>query len=165
MMSKNIAKIQSMIDGTHQRKIQVGYKAKTTTQRKEGERWTDGNGTDWEVVDGKRKQITKIPPRGFDKCSECEKLILKQLDQDTYNRMHKCYHCQVNFELDLKAEGKWHEWVWEQEQQRWTSVEEELQLILKDMKDSSDQAFDPRVANAMANENVDMTIKKNTGDI
>ena len=164
-MNKNITKIQSMLDGTHQRKIQVGYEGKTVVQRKEGERWTDSKGTEWELVDGKRKQVTKIPPRGFKKCSDCEKLILKQRDEDTFNRMGRCYHCQINFEIDLKAEGKWHEWVWEQEQLRWKSITEEVTAIVKDMKEDADQAFDPSIVNAMANENVSMTIKKNTGDI
>jgi hypothetical protein len=45
-----------------------------------------------------RKQITKIPPKGFDKCKACEKLILKTIDQQTYNRMQKCQYCQMEFE-------------------------------------------------------------------
>jgi len=158
----NIEKIQSMIDGNHQRKIQIGYTGKSLNQRKEGECWTDGNGHEWEIVDGKRKQITKIPSRGFDKCSDCEKLILKQKDHDTYIRMGRCYHCQINFEIDLKAQGKWHEWVWEQEQQRWEKVTKEVTVILKEMKEDANQAFDPTIANALASENISEAIKKNT---
>ena len=157
-MGKNIKKIQSMLDGNYKRKIQVGYTAKT--QREEGEKWTDGNGTEWEIVNGKRKQITNVPARGFDKCSGCNKLIFKQRDEDTYNRMGRCYYCQINFEVDLKAEGKWKEWVIEQEKMRWKSIEKELTAIMKEMKEDADQAFDKSIVNAMANENVSMKIKQ-----
>ena len=157
-MGKNIKKIQSMLDGNYKRKIQVGYTGKT--QREEGEKWIDGNETEWEIVNGKRKQITNVPARGFDKCSDCNKLIFKQRDEDTYNRMSRCYHCQINFEVDLKAEGKWKEWVLEQEKMRWESVEKEVIAIMKEMKKDTDQAFDKSIANAMANENVSMKVKQ-----
>ena len=47
----NIEKIQAMLNGTH-RKIQVGSEPKTIHQRKEGERWTDGNGREWIKING-----------------------------------------------------------------------------------------------------------------
>ena len=147
-----------MLDGNYERKIQVGYTGKT--QREEGEKWTDGNGTEWEIVNGSRKQITNVPARGFDKCRDCNKLIFKQRDEDTYNRMGRCFYCQINFEVDLKAEGKWKEWIIEQEKMRWESVEKEVIAIMKDMKKDADQAFDKSIANAMANENVSMKIKQ-----
>ena len=64
----NIEKIQKMVKGIYERPIQTGYEGKTTHQRKEGEEWVDAKGHRWTIQDGKRKQITKIPPRGFDKC-------------------------------------------------------------------------------------------------
>jgi hypothetical protein len=157
-MGKNLKEIQSMIDGKHERKIQVGYTGKI--QREEGGKWTDGNGTEWEIVNGKRKQITNIPPRGFDKCSDCNKLIFKQRDEDTYNRMGRCYYCQINFEVDLKSKGKWKEWVIEQQKMRWESIEKEVAAIMKDIKKDTDQAFDKSIANAMANENISTTMEQ-----
>ena len=74
----NIEKIQKMAKGIYDRPIQVGYESKTDLQRKEGEEWTDVNGRSWKIENGKRQQITKMPNRGFDKCKECERLILKQ---------------------------------------------------------------------------------------
>ncbi len=98
-MGKNIEKVKKLIAGVGgQGSIRVGYTPKSVSMRKEGEEWTDARGRSWKIEDGKRKQITKIPPRGFDKCKDCEKLILKTLDQQTYNRMQKCYHCQLYFE-------------------------------------------------------------------
>ncbi len=155
----NIEKIRSMLNGTH-KKIQVGPEPKTIHQRKEGERWIDGNGREWIKIDGQRKQITKLPARGFDECKDCEKLILKRRDQDTYNRMQRCYHCQLNFEVDLKAAGKWKKWVIDQETQRWKSIEKEVEIILKEMKKDADKAFDKSIVNAMTNENISQQEQK-----
>ena len=148
-MSK-IEKIQKMVKGIYDRPIQTGYEAKTTHQRKEGEEWTDARGRSWKIEDGKRKQITKVPPRGFDKCKDCEKLILKTIDQQTYNRFQKCQYCQIDFEMKLKREGKWEDWVKEQEEKRWETVLADYESVMDEIKES-DGAFDDTVANAIAN--------------
>ena len=68
----NIEKIQKMAKGIFNKKVQIGYENKTVNQRKEGEEWIDARGRSWTIKDGKRKQITKVPPRGFDKCNGWE---------------------------------------------------------------------------------------------
>ena len=146
----NIEKIQKMVKGIYNRPIQKGYEGKTVQQRKEGEEWTDARGRSWKIQDGKRKQITKVPPRGFDKCDDCEKLILKTLDQDTYNRMGRCYYCQIDFEMKLKREGKWEDWVKEMETKRWEAVLAEYESEMKNIQDA-DSPFDKTIANAIAN--------------
>ena len=139
-----------MVKGVYKRPIQVGYKSKTDLQRKEGEEWIDARGRSWKMENGKRKQITKIPPRGFDKCQDCEKLILKDIDQNTYNRMQRCYHCQLEFEADLSRKGEWQNWMIEMEEKRWESVLAEYESEMKLIEDS-DSPFDTKVANALAN--------------
>ena len=146
----NIEKIKKMVKGIYNGNIQVGYEGKTLQQRKEGEEWTDARGRSWKIEDGKRKQITKIPPRGFDKCNDCEKLILKTIDQQTYNRMGRCKYCQIDFEMTLKKEGKWEDWVKEMETKRWESVLAEYESEMK-LLDNTKGAFDKTVANALAN--------------
>ena len=146
----NIEKIQKMVKGIYNRPIQVGYIGKTL--RKEGEKWEDHNGRKWKIQNGQRKQITKVPPRGIDKCFDCEKLILKDIDQDTYNRMNRCYHCQINFEVDLKVEGKWEDWVKEMEEKRWETILKEYESEMELYKDSD--PFDKSVANALSDENI-----------
>ena len=146
----NIEKIQKMVKGIYDRKIQVGYIGKVI--RKEGEEWEDYNGRKWKIENGKRKQITKIPSRGFDKCNDCEKLILKTVDQQTYNRMQRCYHCQLEFEADLHQKGEWQNWVKEQEEKRWEAVLKEYESEMELNKDAN--PFDKEVANSLANENI-----------
>ena len=150
-MGKNIEKVKKLIAGVGGKGgIRVGYTPTSISMRKEGEEWTEANGRSWKIEDGKRKQITKVPSRGFDKCKDCEKLILKTIDQDTYNRMRRCYHCQIDFEVDLKSEGKWEDWVKEQEEKRWEAVLAEYESEMTDIKEA-DGAFDKTVANAIAN--------------
>ena len=139
-----------MVKGIYNGNIQVGYEGKTLQQRKEGEEWTDARGRSWKIEDGKRKQITKIPPRGFDKCDDCEKLILKTIDQQTYDRMGRCKYCQIDFEMKLKKEGKWMDWVKDMEKKRWESVLAEYEAEMK-LLGNSNGAFDKTVANALAN--------------
>jgi len=154
----NIEKIQKMVKGIYERPIQTGYEAKTTNQRKEGEEWIDARGRSWKIEDGKKKQITKVPPRGFDKCKDCEKLILKTIDQQTYDRFQKCKYCQIDFEMNLKKEDKrngtstWEDWVKEQEEKRWEAVLAEYNAEMESRQDSDTLKFDKKVANAVAKE-------------
>ena len=149
----NIEKVKNMIRGVYNRPIQIGYQGKSVGEREEGDVWEDYNGKEWIIENGKRKQITKVPPRGFDKCQDCEKLILKTIDQQTYNRMQRCYYCQIDFEVDLKVKNKWEDWVKEMEEKRWEAVLKEYEDEMKDM-DTASSPFDTKVANALSNENI-----------
>mgnify|MGYP001189726747 CR=1 FL=1 len=146
----NIEKIKKMAKGIYNRPIQIGYEGKKTNQRKEGEEWTDARGRSWIIKDGKRKQITKVPPRGFDKCNDCERLVLKTIDQQTYDRFQRCKYCQMEFEANLHQEGKWNDWVKDQEEKRWEAVLVEYETEMKEIK-KSNGVFDKTVANALAN--------------
>jgi len=150
-MGKNIEKVKKLIAGVGGKGgIRVGYTPKSVSMRKEGEEWTEANGRSWKIENGKRKQITKVPPKGFDKCDDCEKLILKTIDQQTYNRFKKCKYCQIDFEMKLRKEGKWKDWVKEMEEQRWEAVLAEYESEMKEIKEA-DGPFDKTVANALAN--------------
>ena len=141
-----------MVTGKYKQRVSVGYEGKTINQRKEGEEWVDARGRRWTIQDGKRKQITKIPPRGFDKCDDCKKLILKTIDQQTYDRMGKCRVCQLEFEAELHREGKWNDWVADMEKKRWESILAEYKQEMGERKESDTLKFDKKIANAVAKE-------------
>ena len=146
-----------MISGKYRERVSIGYEGKTTNQRKEGEEWVDARGRRWTIQDGKRKQITKVPPRGFDKCngwegSDCDKLILKTIDQQTYDRMGRCRVCQLEFEADLHEKGKWNEWVADMEKKRWESILAEYEQEMGERKESLALKLDKKVANAISKE-------------
>ena len=148
-MSKNIEKVKKLLAGVGgQGTPRIGYTGKTIHMRKEGEIWEEPSGRKYVKEDGKRKQITKIPPKGFDKCKDCEKLILKTIDQQTYNRMQKCQYCQMEFEARLHERGEWNDWVADMEKKRWDGILKEYEQEIAEIKQKN--PFDKTVANALA---------------
>tara|TARA_R110002051_G_scaffold124876_2_gene198087 strand:- start:581 stop:1099 length:519 start_codon:yes stop_codon:yes gene_type:complete len=167
--SKNLTKVQSMIDGTYGNKIQVGYST-TEPTRKVGDKWTDSDGIPWEQRDGYRMKgrlaTSNITHQSWDnKCSMCESLILKPWDKDTHKADGRCYHCQLNYELDLSFDKplRWFAYRRLKELQNMKSIEKEMVQWVDELeKQKQEKIFDMSVANAMANSNVEMSIKKNT---
>ena len=171
-MSKNLAKVQDMLDGNYKSKIQVGVGDQEAEEtRKVGDKWVDSDGTPWEQKDGYqvkgRLATSDISHQSWDnKCSGCKKLIVKAWDKDTHKGDGRCYHCQLNYELDLKFDS-WLRWF----AYRRLKDLKNMDAILADMEkyifekyefEKNEKIFDKSVANAMANSNVEMSIKKNT---
>tara|TARA_E500000305_G_C3872502_1_gene165838 strand:- start:44 stop:568 length:525 start_codon:yes stop_codon:yes gene_type:complete len=172
-MSKNLQKVQDMLDGNHKNKIQVGY-SKNEETRKVGDTWIDSDGKKWIQKDGYYESVRNTPSVGlFSKvCKDCSKnCSSKSYDDDTFKRMGRCYSCQVHFEEELKwnpknkigkKSNKWEFWVRLQELQRWIDGRKELeQWIDEQHKLNSQPMYTGKVANAMANANVSMEINKN----
>ena len=167
--SKNLSRVQSMVDGTYGGKIQVGYST-TEPTRKVGDSWTDVDGIPWEQKDGykvKGRLATsdRTHPSWDKKCSMCESLILKPWDKDTHKADGRCYHCQMNYELDLSFDKpiRWFAYRRLKELQNMKSIEKEMvQWVDEFEKIRNEKIYDMSIANAMANDNVSMAIKKNT---
>ena len=102
--SKNLQKVQDMLDGKGTGKIQSGY-THYEEHHEIGDKWTDSDGVEWEQKQGYRSKVSKLAAKGLgDTCSmeDCKKLIIKSWDKDTYKADGRCYHCQLNYELDFK---------------------------------------------------------------
>ena len=168
-MSKNLRKVQDMLDGNYKNKIQVGY-SKADKNRKIGEKWIDSDGIEWEQKEGyklKGKLATSdtVHHSWDEKCSSCEKLILKKWDKDTYNADGKCYHCQLNYELDLQFDKpiRWFAYRRLKDFKNMKSIEKDMEQWVDEItKERQQNPFDKSVANALANGEVEMSIKKNT---
>ena len=72
--SKNLAKVQSMLDGTYGGKIQSGY-SPTEEIRNVGDKWTDSEGYEWEQKEGFRVKNSVMPAVGMfnHQCKDCGK--------------------------------------------------------------------------------------------
>ena len=170
---KNLARVQSMLDGDYNNKIQVGAIPKNVHEgRKVGDKWVDSDGVEWEQKDGYRSKISKVNVGIFDKvCDDCEKACIKKFDKDTHNRMGRCYNCQVQFEENLKWDrknrigkngNKWFFWVKLQQLRRWDAIDADMeQLVEENYQEMQKNPFDKSVANAMANQNLEMSLKQN----
>jgi hypothetical protein len=168
-MGKNLQRVSDMLDGTYQGKIQVGY-SKTNEKREIGDRWFDSDGKEWEQKDGYIASIKNTPSVGIfskvckDCGTNCSKNNYSKIHNEVWKKFERCYYCQIDFEAKLKAYPiKWWAWTRLQDMQRWVAGRKELeQWIDEQEKVKNKKVYDMSVANAMANENVEMSINKNT---
>ena len=169
--SKNLAKVQSMLDGTYGGKTQVGYSS-VDEVRKVGDKWTDSEGYEWEQCDGYRvKKGGSMASVGMfnHQCKDCGKncspKMAKGWDRDCFKADGRCYHCQLNYELDLKFDSKLRFFAYRRlkDLQNMEALEKDMIQWVEEITEMRKQnPFDETIANAMANDNVEMSIKKNT---
>tara|TARA_Y100000361_G_scaffold109971_1_gene99925 strand:+ start:746 stop:1261 length:516 start_codon:yes stop_codon:yes gene_type:complete len=171
-MGKNLQKVQDMLDGKGTGKIQVGGYSTSEETRKVGDKWTDSEGYEWEQKEGFRvKSGGGMPAVGMfnHQCKDCKKncspKTSKPWDRDTFKADGRCYHCQMNYELDLSFESpvRWFAYRRLKDFKNMESIEKEMEQWVEEFtKMRNEKVLDMSVANAMANENVEMQIKKNT---
>ena len=179
-MSKNIQKVQDMVDGNFKQKTQVSMHVDEDVHanRKVGDTWTDAEGDQWEQKNGYRSKISKMAAKGIaDKCPDCKSLIFKKWDKDVYKWNGRCYYCQIDYEAKFPRNigtnparehhqedskyGQYLEGRYENFKKGYIEKwEEENAEFVKEL-DKLENPFDTKVANALANGNVEMTIKKN----
>jgi|TARA_R100001079_G_scaffold42693_1_gene21594 hypothetical protein len=166
-MSKNLQKVQDMLDGNYQTKIQVGYGDQEVERHEIGDTWIDSDGIEWEQKNGYRIRINnKMANVGIfkAKCKTCNKGILKQWDKDTHKADGRCYHCQLNYELDLKFDKpiRWFAYRRLKELINMDAIHNDMEKwVFERDKILKQNPFDKKVANAMANSEVELTINKN----
>ena len=168
--SKNLQKVQDMLDGNYKDKIQVGQYAPTEEVRKVGDKWTDSDGVEWEQKEGYRYKIPNLPSVGMfaHQCKDCKKncspKTSKAWDRDTYKADGRCYYCQMDYEAELKT-GKpirWFAYRRLKDLQNMESIHRDMEQWIEEMtKEKNKNPFDETVANALANGEVEMQINKN----
>ena len=168
--SKNLAKVQSMLDGTYGGKIQSGY-SPTEEVRNVGDKWTDSEGYEWEQKEGFRvKSGGNMIARGMfnHQCKDCGKncspKMAKPWDRDCFKADGRCYYCQMEYEIDLKADKpiRWFAYRRLKDLRNMEALENDMIQWVDEMeKTQQKNPFDETVANALANGEVEMTINKN----
>ena len=166
--SKNLAKVQSMLDGTYGGKIQSGY-TPTDEHREVGDKWTDSDGYEWEQKEGFRVKVSKLPAVGMfnHQCKDCGKncspKMAKPWDRDCFKADGRCYYCQLDYEVELKTKPiRWFAYRRLKDLQNMDALEKDMIQWVEEMeKQKNEKVFDDKVANALANGEVEMSIKKN----
>ena len=166
--SKNLQKVQDMLDGNYKNKIQVGY-SKTEKTREVGEKWTDSDGVEWEQKEGYIFKVPTMPSVGMfnHQCKDCGKncspKMAKPWDRDTFKADGRCYYCQLDYEVELKTKPiRWFAYRRLKDLQNMTSLEKDMVQWVDEFTEGRKQnPFDEKVANALANGEVEMSIKKN----
>ena len=172
-MGKNIQKVQDMVDGNYKSKIQIGthIEKDVHANRKVGDIWTDSDGDQWEQKEGYRSKVSTLAAKGLgDNCPDCKKLIVKGWDKDSYKWNKRCYYCQIDHEAESPRNIQGVDHINKEMDKHTKNIIErgdnyikgwlkEKEIYEKEAKE--EKVFDKAVANALANENVEMTINKN----
>jgi len=94
--------------------IRVGY-TKQSTDRKEGDIWTE-EGKQWTIKDGIKQTYTKLS--SIRKvlsvpfcCPKCSSKMSNKLDSKFYNLHGHCFTCQIQYETQLRIDGKYDEYA------------------------------------------------------
>ena len=163
--SKNLAKVQSMLDGTYGGKIQSGYIGEKKEHRKVGDKWVDSDGNRWEQKEGYRtKNTSNRTHHSWDmKCSDCDSFIIKPWDKDVYKADGRCYYCQMDYEIDLKTKPlRWFAYRRLKDLKNMEAIEKDMIQWIDEMTEQRKKnPFDEKVANALANGEVEMSVNKN----
>ena len=91
--------------------------------------------------------------------------MAKPWDRDCFKADGRCYHCQLNYEMDLQFDSKlrWFAYRRLKDFKNMKSIEKDMEQWVEEFTKFKEQKiFDKSVANAMANDNVSMEIKKNS---
>ena len=101
-------------------------------------------------------------------CKDCGKncspKMAKPWDRDCFKADGRCYYCQLDYEVELKTKPiRWFAYRRLKDLQNMESIEKDMIQWVEEMeKQKNEKVFDDKVANALANGEVEMSIKKNT---
>ena len=113
---RDVERMRNLIQGkaNSSSENQVGY-TKKSIKRKEGDIWTENKKT-WTIKNGIKQTISKLDKIKKEVfvplcCPKCSKVMIHRLDKDNY-KMHKnCHDCVIEFEHQLKIEGKYDDYI------------------------------------------------------
>ena len=112
-----------------------------------------------------------MPARGMfnHQCKDCGKncspKTAKPWDRDVFKADGRCYHCQINYEVDLKADKpiRWFAYRRLKDLRNMESIEKDMEQWVEAItEERKSNPFDKTIANAIANGEVEMSIKKTT---
>ena len=163
---KNIKKVQEMVDGDYQRKIVVGnHSIQGSETRKVGDTWTDSEGYEWVQHEGYKEKKSSLPAKGIaDECSDCKSYITTKWDKDSYKWNGRCYYCQGDYEARLRT---WPIKYWAFRRLKSlklmdgldAEMTDQINLMHEAQEENKRKHNDMSVANALANSNVDTSMK------
>jgi len=113
--SSDVERMRNLVKGKAGNKTTqgIGY-TKKHEYYKEGDVWEE-DGRKWTIKNGIKQNITKmdkIKELGLTPlfCPSCNKVMDHPNDKLMYKNHRKCFDCMVEFETNLRREGKWEEY-------------------------------------------------------
>ena len=112
---RDVERLRNLMTGKYGDKTRssVGFYKKQEFY-KEGDIW-EADGRTWTIKDGIRQNITKLDKAKKAHvmpllCPKCKKVMKNRNDKPFYNIHKMCFNCVIDFEHELRKEGKWDEY-------------------------------------------------------
>ena len=112
---RDVQRLRNLVQGKYGEKTRtsVGF-SKAEEFYSEGDVW-ESDGRTWTIKDGIKQNITKLDKAKKAHvmpllCPNCNKVMKKRNDKAYYNIHKKCFDCVIEFETQLRKDGKWEEY-------------------------------------------------------
>jgi hypothetical protein len=143
---KDVRRLRNIITGNVGEKSTtgIGYKKKDEIHE-EGDVWEEGGRT-WTIKNGIKQNITKLDAAKkihlmplF--CPNCSNVMKGRNDKIFYNIHHKCFNCVVDFEQQLKREGKFDQHLISIHNSQIDNMIDDLKLVIEESKRETGKSF------------------------
>ena len=112
---RDVQRLRNLVQGKFGEKTRssVGF-SKAEEFHDEGDIW-ESDGRTWTIKNGIKQNITKLDKAKKAHvmpllCPCCNKIMKNRHDKSFYNVHQKCFNCVIDFEHDLKKQGKWEQY-------------------------------------------------------
>jgi hypothetical protein len=143
---RDVQRLRNLVQGKFGEKTRssVGF-TKADEFHKEGDIW-ESDGRTWTIKDGIKQNITKLDKAKKAHvmpllCPNCKKVMKNRNDKSFYNLHKKCFNCVIDFEHDLRKQGKWEEYQRNIKNNEIDKQIEEFKVYIKEKLNESNDGF------------------------
>jgi hypothetical protein len=142
---RDVERLRNLMQGKYGKKTRssVGFTNKQEFHN-EGDIW-ESDGRTWTIKDGIRQNITKLDKAKKAHvlpllCPKCKKVMKNRNDKPFYNIHKMCFNCVIDFEHELRKEGKWEEYQRNIKNDELDNHIKEFKLFVKEKLKESNQS-------------------------
>ena len=143
---RDVQRLRNLVQGKYGEKTHssVGF-SKAEEFHSEGDIW-EADGRTWTIKDGIKQNITKLDKAKKAHnmplfCPSCKKVMKKRNDKTFYNLHKMCFDCVIDFEAQLRKEGKWEEYQRKIKNDEIDNRIAEFKLFIKEKLEEGNDSF------------------------
>ena len=143
---QDVERLRNLVQGKYGEKTRssVGF-SKKSEFHKEGDIW-ESDGRTWTIKNGIKQNITKLDKtkKAYSMpllCPNCKRVMKKRIDKQFYNIHKTCFDCVVDFEAELKKQGKWEKYQKDIKNNELDNKIIEFKAWVKDKMSESNNSF------------------------
>ena len=143
---QDVERLRNLVKGKYGEKTRssVGF-SKKDEFHKEGDIW-ESDGRTWTIKDGIKQNITKLDKAKKAHvmpllCPNCKRVMKKRVDKQFYNIHKICFDCVIDFEAELKKQGKWEEYQKNIKNNELDNKIKEFKMWVKEKMSESNNSF------------------------